>query len=69
MGEWGKLHGEELHNLCSSPNIIRQIKSRRMRWVGHVACMGEERKVYQVLVGMLKERDHLEDQGVAETAG
>jgi hypothetical protein len=37
--------------LHSSPNIIRQIKSRRMRWAGHVACMGEERKVYKVLVG------------------
>jgi hypothetical protein len=41
-GEWGKLHNEELHILYSSPNIIRQIKSRRMRWAGHVACMGEE---------------------------
>jgi hypothetical protein len=41
------LHGEELHNLYSSPDIIRQIKSRGMRWAGHVACMGEERKVYK----------------------
>jgi hypothetical protein len=42
-GEWRKLHSEELHNLYSSPNIIRQIKSRRMRWAGHVARMeGEE---------------------------
>jgi hypothetical protein len=45
-----KLHNEELHILYSSPNI-RQIKLRRMRWVGHVAHMGEDRKVYKVLVG------------------
>jgi hypothetical protein len=51
MGEWRKLHNEELHNLYSSPDIIGQIKSRQMKWVGHVACMGEERKVYKVLVG------------------
>jgi hypothetical protein len=50
-GEWRKLHNEELHNLYSSSDIIRQVKSRRMRWAGHVVCMGEERKVYQVLVG------------------
>jgi hypothetical protein len=43
-GEWRKLHNEELHNLYSSPDIIRQIKPRRMRLVGHVACTGEERK-------------------------
>jgi hypothetical protein len=46
-----KLHNEELYILYSSPNIIRQIKSRRMRWAGHVARMGEERKMYKVLVG------------------
>jgi hypothetical protein len=49
--EWRKLHSEELHNLFSSPDIIRQVKSRRMRWAGLVARMGEERKVYKVLVG------------------
>jgi hypothetical protein len=49
-GEWRKLHNEELHNLFSSPDIIRQVKSRRMRWAGHAARMGEERKVYKVLV-------------------
>jgi hypothetical protein len=46
-----KLHNEELHILYSSQNIIRQIKSRRMRWTGHVALMGEERKVYRILMG------------------
>jgi hypothetical protein len=50
-GKWRKLHNEELHNLYSSPDIIRQVKSRGMRWAGHVARMGEERKVYKVLVG------------------
>jgi hypothetical protein len=49
-GECRKLHSEELHDLYSSPNIIRQIKSRRMRWVGHVARMGEGRNVFRVLV-------------------
>jgi hypothetical protein len=46
-----KLHHEELYNLYSSTDFIRQVKSRRMRWAGHVARMGEERKVYRVLVG------------------
>jgi hypothetical protein len=50
-GEWRKLHNEELHKMYSSPDIIRQVKSWRMRWAGHVACMGEERKLYKVLVG------------------
>jgi hypothetical protein len=50
-GEWRKLQNRELHNLYSSPDIIRQIKSRRMRWEGHVARMGEGRNVYRVLVG------------------
>jgi hypothetical protein len=50
-GEWRKLYNEELHNLCSSPDIIRQVKSRRIRWAGHVARMGEERKLYKVLLG------------------
>jgi hypothetical protein len=45
------LHNEKLHILYSSPNIIRHIKSSIMMWVGHVACMGEGRKVYRVLVG------------------
>jgi hypothetical protein len=51
-GEWNKLHNEDLHNLYPSPHIIMQIKLRIMRWAGHVARMGEERKVYKVLVGM-----------------
>jgi hypothetical protein len=46
-----KLHNDELHSLYSSPNIVNEIKSRRMRWVGHVTCMGEGRSVYRVLVG------------------
>jgi len=49
--EWRKLHNEELNDLYSSPNIVRVIKSRRMRWVGHVARMGERRGVFRFLVG------------------
>jgi hypothetical protein len=51
MGRWRKLPNEELHNLYSSPSIIRIIKSRRMRWAGHFARMGEKRDVYRLLVG------------------
>jgi len=50
-GEWRRLHNEELNDLYSSHNIVRVIKSRRMRWAGHVARMGEEREVYRVLLG------------------
>jgi hypothetical protein len=50
-GGWRKLHNEELHNLYSFPSIIRMIKSRRMRWAGHVARMGENRNAYRILVG------------------
>jgi hypothetical protein len=49
-GGWKKLHNEELHNLYSSPSMIRMIKSRRMRWTGHVARMGEK-NAYRLLVG------------------
>jgi hypothetical protein len=55
-GQWRKLHNEELHNLYLSTDIIRHVKSRRMRWAGHVARMGEERKVNKVLVGKPEER-------------
>jgi hypothetical protein len=48
---WRKLHNEELHNLYSSPSIIRVIKLRRMRWAGHAARMGERRNAYTILVG------------------
>ena len=50
-GEWRKLHNEELNDLYSSPNIVRVIKSRRMRWAGHVVRVGEERGAYRLLVG------------------
>jgi hypothetical protein len=50
-GEWRKLHNKELHDLYSSPSIIRIMKSRRMRWAGHVARMGEKRNAYRLLVG------------------
>jgi hypothetical protein len=50
-GEWRRLHNEELNDLYSSPNIIRVIKARRMRWAGHVARMGEGRDAYRILVG------------------
>ena len=49
--DWRRLHNKELSDLYSSPNIVRVIKSRRMRWAGHVARMGEEREAYRVLVG------------------
>ena len=63
-GEWRKLHNEELNDLCCSPNIVPLIKSRRIRWAGHVARVGKRRGVYRVLVGILKERDHLGDTDV-----
>jgi hypothetical protein len=50
-GSWRKLHNDELHDLYSSPNIVRVIKSRRMRWAGHVARMREGRGIYRVLAG------------------
>ena len=59
-GEWRRLYNDELNDLYSSPNIVRVIRSRRMRWAGHVACMGEERGVYRVLLGKSEGRRLLE---------
>jgi hypothetical protein len=53
-GEWKKMHSEELHNLYSSPSIIIMMKSRRMRWTGHVARMEEKRNAYRLLVRKLE---------------
>jgi len=55
-GKWRRLHNAELNDPYSSPSIVRMIKSRRMRWAGHVARMGEDREVYRVLVGKLEGR-------------
>jgi hypothetical protein len=63
-GEWRKLHNEELHDLYSSPKILQVIKSRIMRREGHIVRMGEERGVYRVWWGNLKEREHWGDPGV-----
>ncbi|KAJ4446570.1 hypothetical protein ANN_13267 [Periplaneta americana] len=65
-GEWTKLHNTELHALYSSPDIIRNIKSRRLRWAGHVARMGESRNAYRVLVGRSEEKDLWGDRDVDE---
>jgi hypothetical protein len=64
-GSWRKLYNDELHNLYSSQNIVRVIKSRRMRWAGHVARMGEGRGVYTGFwLGGPKAENHWEDLGV-----
>jgi hypothetical protein len=63
-GSWIKLHNCELHNLNSSPNIVRVIKSRRMRWAGHVARMGRGEVFTGFWLGGSKARDHWEDLGV-----
>jgi hypothetical protein len=58
------LHNEELYNLYPSPNIIRQIKSKRMKWPGHVTGMGEEKKYTRFCWESPKERDYSEDRGI-----
>jgi hypothetical protein len=58
-GDWRKLHNEELHNLYSSPSIIRMITSRRMRWKGHVARMVEKRNAYSIFVGKPEDKTPL----------
>jgi hypothetical protein len=63
-GEWRRLHNKELYALYSSPNIIRVIRLRRLRWAGHVARMGESRGAYRALVGKPEGGNHLEDPGV-----
>jgi hypothetical protein len=59
IGEWRRLHNEELNDLYSSPNIIWVTKSRRMRWAGHVARMGEGRGAYRILMGRPEGRRQL----------
>jgi hypothetical protein len=66
IGGWRKLHIEELHNLYSSPSIIRMIKSRRMRWAGHVGRMGEKMNANRILVGKPEGRVHKDDLDVGE---
>ena len=63
-GDWRRIHNEELNDLYSSPNIVRVIKSRRMRWAGHVARMGEEGVYRGSCWGNRRERDHWGDLGV-----
>jgi hypothetical protein len=63
-GDWRRQHNEVLNDLYSSPTTIRVIKSKRMRWAGHVARMGEGRGAYRILMGRPEKRNHLEDPGL-----
>jgi hypothetical protein len=63
-GKWRRIHNEELYTMCASPNIFRVIRSRRMRWVGHVLLMGENSGAYRVLVGKPEGKRPFEDPDV-----
>jgi hypothetical protein len=63
-GEWRKIHNEELNDMYSTPNIVRVIKSRKMRWAGRIARMKERKVLYRVWWGKLREREHLGEPGV-----
>ena len=63
-GEWRGVYKQELYAVFCSPNISRGIKLKRMRWMRHVAGMGDRRSAHRILVGYLRERDHLEEIGV-----
>ena len=63
-GEWRKLHNEEINNLYCSPNIVRVIKLRKMRWAGHVARMGRRRGVHRALVGKLEGKRPIDRKSV-----
>ena len=63
-GQWRKLRNEELNDLYSSPNIVRVIKSRGIRWAEHVARVGDRKVVYSVVLGRPEGKSHLEDLGI-----
>jgi hypothetical protein len=64
IGGWRKLHNEDLHSLYPSPNNIRVYKSIRIKWAGHVTCIGDMRNVYKILVRKPEGKSHSEDLGV-----